>query len=241
MRTHNEHTLHKLTIMSTVPISRFRAKDGLYYNSYMEQRAANMRQNEAALKAAGLDAASFRAAAASVRRSSGAASTTTTTTTPKKQRLSASRRAAAVVTPTPPRRLSVRVRNLPPSDPGILPQERFSPSPKRRKIQKKQQVVDKLTEEERTQLREQVDWLDEMEAYLKDEENLSYQNYRSVMRQVEKLVAGEGVTYHHWDEGTYFYKDSRITLSDDFDVLYEEACNFEDEHGKDLGNGTCVT
>ena len=107
------------------------------------------------------------------------------------------------------------------------------------KEQTKQHGNESLTQEERLQLRQQVDWLDQMEAYLIDEEHLSRQNYRSVMRQVEKLVQGTGVTYSHWDESTYFCEGSRVTLCDDFDALYKEACDFEDEHGKDRGNGTC--
>ena len=193
----------------------------------MDQRAANIRHNAAALKAAGLDDESFRA----FRAPPPSRHRTTTTT--------ASRRPAVVSSTSPPRRVSSRVRKVPPQPSSLdaLPNEQFTP--KRKKIRKKQEVVVGLTDEERSQLREQVDWLEEMEAYLKDEENLSYQNHRSVMRQVEKLVTGQGITYHHWGKETYFGKGTRITLSDNFDSLYEEACDFEDEHGKDLGNGTC--
>lgn len=215
--------------MSTDPTS-FCAKDGLYYQSYMEYRAANMKHNEAVLKAAGLDEASFRAlhqASNSPDKKINSRRSTPKKSTPR-----------LVVTPTLTRRVSSRVRKVAP--PTVMNEatrsdEQYKPKAKR---QKKQEVSGSLTERELSQLREEVDWLDEMEAYLKDEENLSYQNYCSVMRQVKKLVTGKGVTYLHWDEGTYFYYRSRITLSDDFDAMYEEACAFEDKHGKDLGNGT---
>ena len=145
-----------------------------------------------------------------------------------------------VVTPTP-RRISVRLQKLPPSHLKVLPQkEKITPSPKQRKIQKnkKHRFNDTLTEEERTQLRKDVVWLDEMETYLKDEENLSWENYSSVMLQVEKLASAKGITYPHWAAGTYFYKGSQVTLSYNFYEMLEEAGAFEDEHGRDKGNGT---
>ena len=76
-----------------------------------------------------------------------------------------------------------------------------------------------------------------MEVYLRKEEELSAQNLRSVMRQVEKLVSGVGITYHHWNESVVFAANTKIKLQDDFDALHGQAQDFEDEHGQDLGNG----
>jgi len=79
-----------------------------------------------------------------------------------------------------------------------------------------------------------------MESYLRHEEELSSQNLRSVMRQVEKLVSGVGITYHHWrDETVVFGKNRKggITLAEDFEALHVQAIDFENEHGRDLGNG----
>ena len=205
----------------------FRFNDGLYYGSYTAICEANIRRNEAHLKALGLDAESCLAAIAG-------------TTTPKKKR--ASRRTAAadgVVTPTP-RRISVRLQKLPPTDLGLLPkEEKVSPSPKRRKIQrKKHECVNELTEEQRTQLRGQVGGLKKMKTYLVEEENVSRVNCRDVMRQVEKLARAEGITYKRWAAGTYFYQGHGVTLSDNFSGLFAEARAFEEKHGEDLGNGT---
>jgi len=35
----------------------------------------------------------------------------------------------------------------------------------------------------------------------------------------------------------YFKKNKPVKLSSDFDKMYDEAVDFEDEHGRDLGNG----
>lgn len=95
-----------------------------------------------------------------------------------------------------------------------------------------------LTDEQRKTLARLPDWIGEMESYLLSEESLSLQNFRSVMRQVEKLVTGVGITYTHWDQGVAFGRGVKVDLSHDFDQLYDLAVEFENEHGKDLGNGT---
>ena len=94
-----------------------------------------------------------------------------------------------------------------------------------------------LTEADRQTLRNENNWIVEMDTYLRDVQALSQQNHRSVMRQVEKLSAGLGITYHRWKSDVYFYKDQKVALDTDFGAMHEEACHFEAEHGKDLGNG----
>jgi hypothetical protein len=221
-------------IVETAPMEEskvFLAKDGQYYRTYMEQRAANIRHNEAKLKAVGLDA-SFRRCMRNG------------TASPK-------RRKPMSPQVDEPRRQSSRIRRQPPPLELELP-----PSPPRPRISRKQRIPRRkeveddafntaLTNKDRQQLQRYVsaDWLQEMEVYLKEVEHVSYPNQRSVMRQVEKLVSGEGITYVHWNNPSgngeiYFGRGRNVSLSDDFDQLYDEACVFEEEHGRDLGNGT---
>lgn len=95
-----------------------------------------------------------------------------------------------------------------------------------------------VTDEERKKLQDNVpDWLDSLEEYLTDVDAVSESNRRSVLRQVERMAAGIGITYHHWKKDTFFYKGTCIDLSFDFDKLYDEAVAFENEYGRDLGNG----
>ena len=74
-----------------------------------------------------------------------------------------------------------------------------------------------------------------MSDYLKEVENLSPQNLRNVMRQVEKLVSGSGVTYHHWAPDVVFR--CKVTLKHDFHELHTQAADFESKYGKDRGHG----
>ena len=76
-----------------------------------------------------------------------------------------------------------------------------------------------------------------MEDYLIAHEHLSPQNLRSVMRQVEKLVSGKGISYSQWEDHVLFASGRPIQLSDDMQEWYEQAVQFEDEHGRDKGNG----
>eukprot|EP00940_MAST-03C_sp_MAST-3C-sp2_P001326 g1326.t1 len=105
-------------------------------------------------------------------------------------------------------------------------------------------VVPELDENQRRRLRNaEADWLDEFEHFLlhiphgRNGKVISEQNARSVMRQVRVLVSGSGVYYRHWDEGVVCFKGRPVTLTTDFVSLYEEAKEFENEHGRDRGNG----
>ncbi|CAB9516683.1 expressed unknown protein [Seminavis robusta] len=66
---------------------------------------------------------------------------------------------------------------------------------------------------------------------------VSETNARSVMRQVKKLVRGEGITYKNWEEGIVFYEDEPVNLSHNFEEMLTQAKRFEGLHGKDKGNG----
>lgn len=95
-----------------------------------------------------------------------------------------------------------------------------------------------LTPEQRQQLRwSESSWLDDMQTYLIEQEHLSSQNLRSVMRQVEKLVRGVGVTYQHWPPGVSFGAGQQVTLHEDFEALHAHAVEFEHLYGRDRGNG----
>ncbi|CAH0376842.1 unnamed protein product [Pelagomonas calceolata] len=69
------------------------------------------------------------------------------------------------------------------------------------------------------------------------EHPVSEQNRRSVIRQVRKLVSGEGVTYSYWPEGRVFRKDEPVTMQSDISAIIEDARDYEDQYGEDRGHG----
>jgi hypothetical protein len=69
---------------------------------------------------------------------------------------------------------------------------------------------------------------------------LSKANGNSVMKQVIKLVKGEGVTNtgkNQWPDGIVFYKGTKFDLRTNFARMHREAKEYEARYGKDLGNG----
>lgn len=60
---------------------------------------------------------------------------------------------------------------------------------------------------------------------------MSRLNARNVLRQVEKLISGEGITYNTWPNGTYFYRNQKVDLSFNFKKMLQEAKEFEDTYG----------
>ena len=234
---------------STGDMTLYLAKDGVYYNSYMEQRAANIRCNENKLRSVGLGG-TFRLEKKSSSRSP---------SVPKKRSL------LNRDDDDTPRRKSGRLRQKQQLQPSTSSSSQTNPSPAlleelpidddNRNIRKKKpkgksiststtMTTNTLATNDRQILQTyEVTtplWVQDMELYLKDVEHLSHPNYRSVMRQVEKLVTGIGITYTHWEEDVYFHRKAPISLSDDMDNLYNEALEFEIEHGRDLGNGMCI-
>jgi len=203
-------------------VSVHTAKDGVSYSSYAEMREANIRHNNQKLKEKGLDASSFRKYKRKEEIST------------QKRSIIKSRSAHASALSSP--RRSDRVRKKPPEyEPLVdseLPRSNWSGERKKRKVAKPVS----LTEEQRRSL-SQSTWLSEFEEYLANEEKLSPANYRAVVRQVKKLVSGAGIRYDRWKEGTVFKEGQPTKLSDDMEALFHEATDFEDEHGKDLGNG----
>lgn len=146
-------------------------------------------------------------------------------------------------TPATPRRSSARLRVVSPKDQGAhdelvvedeLPER---PTKKAKRTTGKSRNYVELTEEDRANMQHLPDWMDQLQDYLTQVDNVSTQNCRSVMRQVKRMAAGVGITYHHWKEGTWFYRGTKIDLSYDLDHLYEQAVEMEHQHGRDLGNG----
>jgi hypothetical protein len=233
--------------MSTVP-TPFQANDGLYYPSYEEKRNANIRRNHEVLVQKGLEKPLLQSLKP---QSTGALS-------PAKRKPPA----AVVSPPSGPRRLSNRIRKAPPPLSDLTEDWRKDPSTKKGKadhheevqyrrgepkLRRQQSAVESLTKEERLQLSRHIreessnepSWVAEMDEYLRREENISDDNRKSVMKQVRKMVSRQGITYMHWTEGTYFGQEG-ISLSDDFIAMYDRALEFENEHGRDKGNGTFI-
>jgi hypothetical protein len=83
--------------------------------------------------------------------------------------------------------------------------------------------------------------LQTFQEFLDRHDKISDQNARNVMRQVRKLVLGEGVRYespkYAWPEGCYFLRGTKVTLASDFVDLLQQASEAEDRWGQDRGNG----
>jgi hypothetical protein len=213
-------------------LSSFHSKDGRLYDTYEAMRLANIRYNEQRLKAKGLD--NFPKLTVMLANKAGA---------PQRQQRQAKASRKTLPAVNAPRRSSRRVRNASPTHVGLADDADIdrivvSKTAKPKQHRHTNTSSETLSDADRTALRQQLDWIDGMDQYLESVQQISGPNRRSVMRQVEKLASGKGVTYHHWAEGTFFAAGRPITLGETFSNLYEEACAFEDEHGRDLGNGT---
>lgn len=89
----------------------------------------------------------------------------------------------------------------------------------------------------------EAEWLDEFGVWLRTvphgrrQKVASEANARTAVRQVRKLVAGEGITYKGWPNDTCFYEGRKIGLGSNFQRMHAEAKQFEKTYGKDKGNG----
>ena len=143
--------------------------------------------------------------------------------------------------PQGPRRTSARLSK------GTSPVERLTyeerdwddMTPRPRKRARRGKAAADLTDDERAMLG--AFDMDAFEEFLTDEHPISEDNRRQVMRQAEKLVSGQGVRYdsptYGWDEGVVFRKGEPVTMSSDIIQVIADARDFEDEHGRDHGNG----
>lgn len=212
----------------------FQSKDGTKYDTYEKMRQANIRFNEGRLKAKGLSNLPSLSSMSSV--------------TPREKQVQAKKspRSSARMASEP--RRSSRIRKEPPAFKALGDNEldsddkfvRKNPSSSRPKKNRRSNAYT-LSDAERHALRQREHWIDDMDEYLERVQNISDANRRSVMRQVEKLVSGQGIRYQRWAEGTVFAAGRVITLAENFQTLFDEASSFEDYHGKDLGNGTYWT
>jgi hypothetical protein len=271
----------------------FLSKDRLYYKTYTDYVAANVRHNHKVLKEKGLDQTSFRIVAARIR-------STTRNTNSNKRRLpydqlesddtnikdakrqtrSSSQRSCnddglfrrssrlkntseltmivgttnkrSVVTPDTSVSSS-SVSSMLDDDETHSVDFRSIPNKKPRRIAPFNTVSKssfllpgnnntEFTKDE-MQLLKNVSadlWMDDMDRYLNDVEGISKMNRVSVMRQITKLVSGVGITYHHWPAGTYFYKHKFLNLSTELNHMYQTAIDYENQYGRDLGNGTLL-
>ena len=126
---------------------------------------------------------------------------------------------------------------------------------------RKNRLVD-LSEEQRAAL-DDFD-MDDFEAWMEPdgEHPISDDNRRQVIRQVTKLVSGEGVHYaspqYGWPDDVIFRKDQPVTMQSDavpinselhaigddlrrsdIGKIIEDAREFEDTHGRDHGTDPC--
>lgn len=100
--------------------------------------------------------------------------------------------------------------------------------------------VELLSEEQREAL---ADFnMDDFEAWMEPdgEHPISDANRRSVIRQVTKLVSGEGIYYDGtfgWPEGKVFREDEPVTMQSDIGQIIVDAQDWENKYGRDHGNG----
>ena len=82
-------------------------------------------------------------------------------------------------------------------------------------------------------------WICDMAHWLEDKQKLSKQNGRTVLRQVLKLVRGQGVGYNpHWPSHVIFLENVRVDLENfNFEFLASLALRYEQKYGKDKGHG----
>ena len=121
--------------------------------------------------------------------------------------------------------------------------------PKKKRKKKKMTKIVPLNDEEKEIIEKKIDgsstYLIKFEEYLNNVDaagELSKQNKRSVLRQVNKLVGGEGIRYDSktedcWPQGCYFLKGVRVGPTDDIAKLMTEAKACEEQWGRDRGNG----
>jgi len=123
-----------------------------------------------------------------------------------------------------------------------------TPPKKKRKTAKQRPPNVALTPEQAKRLEIAKSWLDEMTFWLKhtphgpSQKVVSAANANCVMRQVKKLVSGQGVSYTRWPADVVFYKDRPVNLqTTNFENMVQEAKAHEARYGQDLGHGWLLT
>jgi len=122
-------------------------------------------------------------------------------------------------------------------------------TPPKKKRKKKMTKIVQLSNEEKEIIEKKINdsstYLIKFEEYLNNVDaagELSKQNKRSVLRQVNKLVGGEGIRYDSktedcWPQGCYFLKGVKVGPTDDISTLMDDAKACEEQWGRDRGNG----
>jgi hypothetical protein len=182
------------------------------------------------------------------------------TTTPRRRQETRGgfRRAAnnSVVTPSPPSRTSGRLKSQPVQyaplvdDDGRLKKKQESNmessiTPKTKRGFKCDIPMNvsslPLTKDEKSKIENKMKGDDEFlaafEDYLTNVDIISDPNRRSVLRQITKLVLGQGITYSRWPMGCIFLRDIKVGPTDDVLKLMSIGRECEEKWGKDLGNG----
>ena len=72
---------------------------------------------------------------------------------------------------------------------------------------------------------------------------ISHANFRSVLNRARDLISGRGVTYKNWPSGRKFFghnntsASSIVDITTNYELLLQEAKDFEKKYGRDKGNG----
>jgi len=120
------------------------------------------------------------------------------------------------------------------------------PSPSRRRIlSSEDEEFGSFNEEDKKVLNVIDDnFLAKFEEFLVVHDKISHQNVRNVMRQIGKLVRGEGIRYesprYGWPENCYFQKSVKICPLTNVVKLISEGRECEDRWGRDHGNGWLI-
>lgn len=229
---------------------KYRSKNGLWYDEYQKMVNANIADNTNHLLELGLLDDALKPSRTKLMLTE----IESNAKAHARSQLVKSRRMRSAASAGPVRRSS-RKRNVGPENNGLTDDD-LNDSLQQRVKKKKEtisptsRIVSRgrnefvnyvpLTEVQRAKLAEipQDEWVEDMREYLLREERLSVSNCASVMRQVVKLASGVGITYARWPERVAFRRGRRINMGANFDGMLNDAVDFENEHGADLGNGT---
>lgn len=83
------------------------------------------------------------------------------------------------------------------------------------------------------------EWLERFEYWLlniphgRTDKACSQDNAKNVLKQVKKLVLGDGIGYRHWPSHVKFYEGVKVNLGFDFDKMHCEAKAYECRYGRD--------
>lgn len=236
----------------------YRARDGLYYDSYESMRDANVRVNQQKLREMGLDRPSpwrkkkenrrpsttsrlagdddnNKSSGGAKRKKSMTLTTDDTSCSTSVEPLRRSERTPRQVAYLSP---DQDVHHRPKKKIKTVAEERVKKMALRNN--KKDEWDSPILEALRQNLKEKAagdtTWFTQFLRYWQHQ--ISPQNFRTIKRQVEKLMSGQGITYRHWPENVCFHAGQSIDMSMDLDSLYQLARRYEAEYGPDLGKGT---